>query len=109
MGDSMAGGSGKRHSGQGRRAKGTFGLGRVVEHPVRLDILNCVDGEPLTMPLLSARIGGSEKRMSYHLKVLYSFGLVIKAGDGQGGSLYVARLKDQPCWVTRAVNQRLLV
>jgi DNA-binding transcriptional ArsR family regulator len=84
-------------------------LRRVVEHPVRLAILACLDGELLTLSQVSARIGRDEKHVAYHVKLLDSSGLVEAAGDGEeGGNLYVARRKHQPCWVARAVNEHRL-
>jgi DNA-binding transcriptional ArsR family regulator len=79
----------------------------VVEHPVRLEILDRLDGEPLTLSRLSTGIGKDEQRVAYHVQVLESSGLVAETSDAEEGqSLYVTRLKHQPCWITRAVNTR---
>lgn len=82
-------------------------LRSVVEHPLRLDILCRLDGRPLTVPQVSALVGIDARQGEHHAQLLDSFGLLEKAGDGEGGqTLYVARLKDQPAWITRAVNER---
>ena len=59
-----------------------------------------------TLSQLSTRVGRDEKHVVYHVKLLDSSGLVEKAGGEEDGpTLYVARLKRQPAWITRAVNQ----
>jgi hypothetical protein len=79
----------------------------VVEHPLRLDILCRLDGRPLTVPQVSAMIGIDAKYGEHHAQLLGSAGLLEKVGDDEEGQvLYVARLKDQPAWITRAVNER---
>lgn len=84
-------------------------LKSVVEHDVRLDILCCLDGEPLTIPQVSARIGKDERHVAHHMTMLDSFDLVEQAGEAESGQpLYVARVKEHPAWVARAVNKHRL-
>lgn len=80
----------------------------VVEHPVRLDLLDRLDRQPQTVARMSRRIGREERAVEYHLRQLEAFGLAAKAGDdeGDGRPLYAANLRDHPVWVARAVNVR---
>jgi DNA-binding transcriptional ArsR family regulator len=80
-----------------------------VEHPVRLDILGRLDRHPQTLSRLNAGIDRGEPLVAYHVQMLESAGLVEKAGDAAGRhTLYIARLKDHPCWIARAVNEHTL-
>lgn len=72
-------------------------LERLVTHDVRLDILCCLDGEPLTIPQVSARIDKDEKRVAHHMKTLGSFELVGQEGEAENGQpLYTAHLEGRP-------------
>jgi len=62
-------------------------LKSVVEHDVRLDILCCLNGKPLTVSLMSARTDRPERHVGHHIKVLDSFRLVEKARDSRVGRL----------------------
>jgi hypothetical protein len=78
-------------------------------HELRLDILCCLDGDPLTAPQVSARIGKDEKYVAHHMMMLDSFDLVGQEGQTEDGQpLYAARLKEHPTWVTRTVNDHRL-
>lgn len=84
-------------------------LERIVRHDFRLDILCCLDGEALTIPQLSARIGKNEKHVAHHMKMLDSFELVGQAGETEAEQkLYSARIREHPTWVVRAINEHRL-
>jgi predicted transcriptional regulator len=91
MNDSIGGGPGRGRKDQGDHGEESLRLKRAVGHPVRRDVLRCLDSEPVSVSRVSARIGTNEKRTSYHLEVLCSVGLVTKTDDGEDGSVYVAR------------------
>jgi hypothetical protein len=64
-----------------------------------------VDGEPLAVPQLSARVGRSLTEVGYHLKLLQSHSLVEKTGGlVDGDPLYGATLDGHPDWVREAVE-----
>lgn len=71
-------------------------------------MLACLDREPQTIARVSERIGRVEKDVRHHMKALIAFGIAEATGDdGEDGQpLYVTSLKDQPSWVTQAVNVR---
>jgi predicted transcriptional regulator len=54
---------------------------------------------------VSSKTGMHPRRATHHLRILDSFGLVSEAEDVDGGALYVLCLKENPAWVTRAVNR----
>jgi hypothetical protein len=84
-------------------------LERIVTHNFRLDILCCLDGEPLTISKVSARIDKNERHVAHHMKMLDSFDLVGQEGETEAGQpLYVARIKEHPTWVMRAINKHRL-
>lgn len=78
-----------------------------MKHEARLDPLCClVDGEPLAVSQLSARIGRLLKAAGQHLTLLESFDLVGQAGHLDGGEpLYAATLDGYPDWVREAVEE----
>jgi hypothetical protein len=82
-------------------------LEAIVKHDGRLDVLCCIlDGGPLAVPQVSARIGGSPKVVGHWVRLLEVFDLVEKIGDLDGGEpLYVATLDGHPDWVRREVEQ----
>jgi len=81
----------------------------IVTHDFRLDILCCLDGEALTIPHVSAMLGKDERHVAHHMKMLDSFELVGQEGEVEEGQpLYVARLKEHPTWVVRAINDHRL-
>lgn len=77
----------------------------VVEHDARLDILCCLNGEPLAVEQVSGRIGMHPTRTKHHMRILDAFGIVGRTRSGDSGqALYVARLDEQPDWVREAVE-----
>lgn len=82
-------------------------LEMVVKHDGRLNLLCCLlDGGPLAIPQLAARIGESLQAVRYWTSLLDSFDLVEKrAGLDDGEPLYAAMLDDHPEWVREAVEQ----
>jgi DNA-binding transcriptional ArsR family regulator len=78
---------------------------RLVMHNFRLDILSCVEREPMTPTQVSARIGRPTTAVSYHLKLLESQELVDRIGAEESEDvLYVATLDSHPEWVAKAVR-----
>jgi DNA-binding transcriptional ArsR family regulator len=77
-----------------------------VNHEGRLDLLCCLlDGEPLAVPQLSARVGRSLSEVGYHIRLLASHGLVEGTGGlDEGYRLYAATLDSHPEWVREAVE-----
>jgi len=74
-------------------------------HNFRLDILCCVEGEPMTATQVSARLGRPTTATAYHLKLLESQELVERVGDEKGeDALYTATLDKHPEWVAEAVR-----
>jgi DNA-binding transcriptional ArsR family regulator len=58
---------------------------RALAHPVRLAILERLQGEgPATATTLGEVVGISPSAASYHLRSLARFGLIVDAGDGAG-------------------------
>jgi DNA-binding transcriptional ArsR family regulator len=80
-------------------------LKSVVEHDVRLDMLDCLDGTPLTITEVGDRISRDKTHVGYHMKMLVTFGLV-EVTEREGEALYVCDLSDQPAWITTAVSVR---
>jgi hypothetical protein len=82
-------------------------LGMVVKHDGRLNVLCCLlDGGPLSVPQLAARIGESSQAVRYWTNLLDSFDLVEKRDAlNDGEPLYAATLDDHPEWVREAVRQ----
>jgi hypothetical protein len=89
----------------GRDAVNAPGLESIVGHEGRLDVLCCIlDGGPLTVPQISARMGKSARLVRHWLEVLDSFDLVEKLAALDGGEpLYAATLDDHPDWVRTTV------
>jgi predicted transcriptional regulator len=83
-------------------------LKSAVQHPVRLDMLGCLDRRATTVDSLSEKIGMEVKLVAHHLKTLIGFALVAETDerDDAGQPVYIARLKNHPTWVTREVNGR---
>jgi hypothetical protein len=80
-------------------------LKSIVEHDGRLDILCCLSGGALTIAQIGARTGRGERYVGHHMEVLRSFHLVKPNGKTESGqALYVAKLKEHPPWVAKAVN-----
>ena len=78
---------------------------RLVMHNFRLDILCCLEGEPMTTTQVSARVGKPTTAVSYHLRLLESQQLVERAGgDKDDDVLYTATLDKHPEWVTEAIR-----
>lgn len=75
-------------------------------HDGRLDVLCCLlDGGPLSVPQLGARIGESPRIVHYWATLLESFSLVQRLGDLSGRTpLYVVTLDEHPDWVREAVE-----
>jgi DNA-binding transcriptional ArsR family regulator len=82
-------------------------LEAIVKHDGRLNVLCCLlDGGPLAIPQVSARIGKPLDAVGHWVKLLESFGLVEKIGDlGGGEPLYAVTLDDQPDWIREAVEE----
>lgn len=77
----------------------------VVEHDARLDILCCLNGEPLAVEDVSGRTGMHPIRTRHHMQILDAFGIVGRTRSGDSGqALYVACLDEQPDWVREAVE-----
>src|SRR5436190_16165765 len=58
---------------------------RALAHPVRLAILERLQGEgPATATTVGEVVGISPSAASYHLRSLARFGLVVDAGGGAG-------------------------
>lgn len=81
-------------------------LEQVVKHDGRLNVLCCLlDGGPLSVPQLGARIGGPSQAVRYWVNLLDSFSLVQRLGDLDGGEpLYAVMLDEHPDWVREAVE-----
>ncbi len=75
-------------------------------HDGRLNVLCCLlDGEPLSVPQLGARIGERSRTVRYWVHLLDSFCLVESLGDLVGGEPpYAASLHGHPDWVRAAVE-----
>lgn len=75
-------------------------------HDGRLDVLCCLlDGGPLSVTQLGARIGESSQTVHYWVSLLDSFSLVQRLGDPGGRRpLYAATLDEHPDWVREAVE-----
>lgn len=75
-------------------------------HDGRLDVLCCLlDGGPLSVAQLGARIGASSRTVHYWVSLLESFGLVQRLGDLDGRTpLYAVTLDEHPDWVREAVE-----
>lgn len=82
-------------------------LETIVKHDGRLNLLCCLlDGGPLSVPQIAARIGESSQAVRYWANLLDSFDLVEKRDAlGDGGPVYAATLDDHPEWVREAVRQ----
>jgi len=82
-------------------------LETIVKHDGRLNLLCCLlDGAPLSVPQIAARIGESSQAVSYWVNLLDSFNLVEKRDSlGDGRPVYTATLDDHPEWVREAVRQ----
>jgi hypothetical protein len=82
-------------------------LEMIVQHDGRLNLLCClVDGGPLTVPQIAARIGESSPTVRYWANLLDSYDLIEehdRLADGE--PLYAAALDDQPEWVWGAVRE----
>jgi DNA-binding transcriptional ArsR family regulator len=79
-------------------------LERLVTHDARLGILGCLDGDRLTIPQVSGRVGKAERAVGYHLRLLAGRDVVEKMGDGDD-ALYAATLDKHPVWVAEAVRE----
>jgi predicted transcriptional regulator len=81
-------------------------LETIVMHDGRLNVLCCLlDGGPLSVPRLSARIGESSRTVRYWVSLLDSFGLVQTLGDLDGGEpLYAVTVDDHPDWVRETIE-----
>lgn len=77
-----------------------------MRHDGRLDVLCCIlDGGPLTIQQISARIGSSLRSVAYWLSLLESFDLVTKVDELDGGEpIFAASLDGHPDWVHEAVE-----
>ena len=82
-------------------------LEAAVNHEGRLDLLCCLlDGGPLAVPQLAARIGESPQPVRYWVRLLESLGLVEAIGALDGSEpLYAVTLDDHPEWVRETVQQ----
>ncbi len=82
-------------------------LETIVKHDGRLNLLCCLlDGGPLSVPQIAARIGESLQAVRYWIGLLDAFSLVEKhAGMSGGETLYSATLDRHPEWVREAVAQ----
>lgn len=82
-------------------------LDGIVRHDGRLDLLCCLlDGGPLSIPQLAARIGKSPQAVRYWAGLLDSFDLIERRAPlDDGEPLYEATLDDHPAWVREAVMQ----
>jgi hypothetical protein len=78
----------------------------IVRHDGRLNVLCCLlDGGPLSVPQLGARLGESSQAVHYWVNLLDSFSLVQRLGDLDGGEpLYAVTLDEHPDWVREAVE-----
>lgn len=81
-------------------------LEEIVMHDGRLDVLCCLlDGGPLSVAQLGARIGESPRTVHYWATLLESCGLVQRLGDLDGRTaLYAVTLDAHPDWVREAVE-----
>ena len=79
---------------------------RIVKNEARLDILCClVDGPPLTIAQLSARVGTSLTAVAYHVKLLETHDLVRKTGETDNEEpLFAAPLDEHDEWLREAVE-----
>jgi hypothetical protein len=82
-------------------------LETIVKHDGRLNLLCCLlDGGPLSVPQIAARIGESSQAVRYWANLLDSFNLVEKRDAlGDGWPVYTATLDEHPEWVREAVRQ----
>jgi hypothetical protein len=82
-------------------------LETIVKHDGRLDVLCClVDGGPLGIPQVAARITKPAQTVHYWMRLLESFSIVEKIADLHGlEPLYVVTLEDHPDWVEEAVKE----
>ncbi len=77
-----------------------------MRHDGRLDVLCCIlDGGPLTIQQVSARIGCSLRSAAYWLDLLDSFDLVAKVDELDGGeAIFAISLDGHPDWVREAIE-----
>ena len=80
-------------------------LETIVRHDDRLDLLCCLlDGGPLSVPQIAARIGAYVQATRYWVGLLDAFSLVEKRAElDDGEPQYVATLDEHPEWVREAV------
>lgn len=78
----------------------------VLAHEARLDILCCLDPDPLGVEAVSKRIKRDKRIVKYHLRILDRFQLVTrKRRNGEVEPIgYVLRIAQQPDWVAAAVE-----
>jgi DNA-binding transcriptional ArsR family regulator len=83
-------------------------LEMVVKHGGRLNVLRCLlDGGPLSVSQLAARIGEPAQAVRYWVRLLDSFDLIEEREElNDGQPVYVANLDDQPEWIREAVRHR---
>lgn len=81
-------------------------LEAIVRHEGRLDVLCCIiDGGPLAVAQISARIGQPARLVRHWVELLDRFDLVEKLGALDGSEpLFAATLDDHPDWVRAAVD-----
>lgn len=82
-------------------------LEAIVRHDGRLKVLCCLlDGGPLGIPQVAARISEPVQTVRYWMRLLESFSLVEKVGDlGSGEPLFVVTLGEHPDWVREAIDE----
>jgi hypothetical protein len=82
-------------------------LEAIVKHDGRLDVLCCLlDGGPLGVPQVAARINEPAQSVRYWVRLLESFSLLEKVADLYGQEpLYVVTLQDHPDWVREAIDE----
>jgi predicted transcriptional regulator len=82
-------------------------LEAIVKHDGRLDVLCCLlDGGPLDVPQVAARINESAQAVRYWMRLLESFSLVEKVADLYGQEpLYTLTIQDHPDWVREAIDE----
>jgi hypothetical protein len=88
-------------------AVSSWRLETIVRHDGRLNLLCCLlDGGPLSVPQMAARVGESPQAVRYWVGLLDAFSLVEQhAGLSGGEPRYVAALDGHPEWVQEAVAQ----
>jgi predicted transcriptional regulator len=82
-------------------------LEAIVKHDGRLDVLCCLlDGGPLGVSQLAARINESVQAVRYWVRLLEAFSLIEKIADLHGQEpLYAVTLQDHPDWVREAIDE----